>query len=66
MERRIEIRATVILGLYLLAAVVQWSVCFLGTSDDGLHCVGAIYSVVLAPFAVGVYLSLRWWGRRRR
>ncbi len=66
MERRIEILAAVILGTYLLTAVVQWGVCFLGSSDDGLHCVGAIYSVVLAPVAVGLYLSLRWWARRRR
>ena len=66
MNSPIETMATAILAFYLLAAAVQWGVCLFGTSDDGLHCVGAIFSIVLAPLAVGLFLGLRWWARRRR
>ncbi len=61
---RLNLLATVILVAYLVLAVTQWGVCLLGTSDDGLHCVGAIYSVVVAPLAAAVILGLRWWARR--
>lgn len=62
--RRLRILSTVLLATYLVFAAVQWGICLLGSSDDGLHCVGAILSIALAPFAVGVVLLLRWWARR--
>ena len=63
-RRRLTVLSTVVVVAYLILAAVQWGVCLLGTSDDGLHCVGAIFSVFLAPVAVGVALGLRWWARR--
>ena len=63
-RRRLTLLSTVVVVAYLILAAIQWGVCLLGTSDDGLHCVGASFSVFLAPVAVGVALGLRWWARR--
>ena len=61
--RALRAIAVMILVLSVLVAVSQWGICILGSSDDGLHCVGAILALLLTPAGILTAFPLRCWAR---